>query len=103
MPRQVVCPRDGVCRGELQCHRSGYAASYLFNNKPLPERPLLITFDDGYLDNYQNAYPILKKRRVSAVIFLVSSGMEDPARVCGGIDAATVLPLHAENQCGTAA
>ncbi|NWF71322.1 MAG: polysaccharide deacetylase family protein [Chloroflexi bacterium] len=61
--------------------------AYLFDNKPLPERPLLITFDDGYLDNYQNAYPVLKKHGFPAVIFLVTSRMDDPARlwwdVCG--------------------
>jgi peptidoglycan/xylan/chitin deacetylase (PgdA/CDA1 family) len=54
---------------------------YLFDDKPLPERPLLITFDDGYLDNYQNAYPILKKHAFPAVIFLVSSRMDNPVRL----------------------
>ena len=38
----------------------------------LPERPVLITFDDGYADNYQCAFPILKKYNMKAIIFLIS-------------------------------
>lgn len=38
----------------------------------LPERPVLITFDDGYIDNYQCAFPILKKHNMRACIFLIS-------------------------------
>ncbi|MBO6179335.1 MAG: polysaccharide deacetylase family protein [Selenomonadaceae bacterium] len=39
----------------------------------LPENPVLITFDDGYSDNYKNAYPILKKYDFKATIFVISS------------------------------
>ena len=39
------------------------------NNK-LPKNSVLITFDDGYADNYTNAYPILKQYNLKATIFL---------------------------------
>lgn len=42
----------------------------------LPENPLMITFDDGYLDNYTNAYPILKRYGFKAVIFVITSFMD---------------------------
>lgn len=38
----------------------------------LPSRPVIFTFDDGYLDTYTAAYPILKKAGFSATIFVVS-------------------------------
>ncbi|MEN6567424.1 MAG: polysaccharide deacetylase family protein [Veillonellales bacterium] len=40
--------------------------------KPLPQNPILITFDDGYEDNYQVAYPILQKYHFTATIFLIT-------------------------------
>ncbi|MDO8660714.1 MAG: polysaccharide deacetylase family protein [Candidatus Woesearchaeota archaeon] len=43
------------------------------SNMVPPENSLIITFDDGYQNNYANAFPILKKNKVSASIFLVSS------------------------------
>ena len=38
----------------------------------LPEKPVIITFDDGYLDNYNHAFPVLEKYHLKATIFLIS-------------------------------
>lgn len=43
----------------------------------LPRRSVLITFDDGYLDNYVYAYPVLKRFNQNAVIFGVTGWFND--------------------------
>lgn len=40
-------------------------------NRPLPEKAVLITFDDGFLNNYQLAYPLAKKYQLKLNFFLV--------------------------------
>ena len=45
---------------------------YITTGAPLPEKPILITFDDGYEDNFRNAYPILKEHGMQATIFLIT-------------------------------
>jgi len=45
------------------------------NGVTLPEKPVIITFDDGYISNYKYAYPILKNHGQKAVIFVITSRM----------------------------
>lgn len=41
--------------------------------KPIPGRAVLLTFDDGYLDFLNYAWPLLKRYGFSAIVFLVAS------------------------------
>ena len=51
---------------------------YMANGTPLPANPILITFDDGYEDNYQNAYPILQKYGLKGTIFVITDFVGKP-------------------------
>lgn len=60
--------------------QAGYAAlfpddlaAYVNGEAPLPKKPVVITFDDGYLSNYQYAYPILKETGMVATIFVIGA------------------------------
>ena len=53
----------GVSFDELQ--------AYVLRGAPLPEKPVVITFDDGYESNYTLAYPILQKYGMKATIFAI--------------------------------
>jgi len=68
-------------------HDNGYTTispdqllDYIQYNEPLPENPILITFDDGYRDAYLEAYPILKKYNFTATIFLITDYVGNNSR-----------------------
>lgn len=42
-----------------------------------PDKPVLLTFDDGYADNYEHAYPLLKKLGFHATLFMSVGMVED--------------------------
>lgn len=44
---------------------------YVYEGAELPENPLVVTFDDGYLSNYEYAYPALKELDMKATIFMI--------------------------------
>lgn len=75
--------RDEIKPESFEAHMSwlkenGYTAVFLdemidFVNGEgeLPEKPVCITFDDGYLSNYEPAFPIIKKYDMKATVFAI--------------------------------
>ena len=45
--------------------------AYFEQGRPLPDRPVVLTFDDGYLDFYTVAVPILEAHHFKAVAYIV--------------------------------
>lgn len=43
----------------------------------LPPKPVIITFDDGYRDNYTNAFPLLKQHGMKATFFVLTDFMDE--------------------------
>lgn len=58
------------------------AEEFLINGAPLPEKSFLLTFDDGYLDNYVYAWPIMRKYGHKGVIFAVTGRIDEAHQEC---------------------
>ncbi|MBC7251332.1 MAG: polysaccharide deacetylase family protein [Anaerolineae bacterium] len=43
---------------------------------PLPPKPIIITFDDGYRDNYTNAFPLLRKYGFVGTFFILTEPID---------------------------
>lgn len=50
--------------------------SALTTGKNIPKKSVAITFDDGYVDNYTYAYPILKSLGFKATIFMITDAVD---------------------------
>jgi len=48
---------------------------YVYRGESLPENPVCITMDDGYLSNYVHAWPILEKYDMRGTIFVIGSSV----------------------------
>lgn len=49
-------------RGGFQLVSLADLEAYVKQGTPLPDNPIVLTFDDGYLSNYQYIYPLLQER-----------------------------------------
>ena len=52
---------------------------HLATGRALPDKPVILTFDDGYIDNYQFAFPLLIEHGYEGTFFLITA-FQDEAR-----------------------
>lgn len=52
--------------------------AYFKEQKPLPARPVVLTFDDGYTDFYTTAFPVLQSHGFKGVAYIVPGFLDHP-------------------------
>lgn len=57
---------------------AGDLGLYLDGKKPLPQNPVILTFDDGYEDFYTDVFPILKRHNIVATAYIISGVLGRP-------------------------
>ncbi|MBN1353394.1 MAG: polysaccharide deacetylase family protein [Candidatus Omnitrophica bacterium] len=74
---QMTTPRSLFEKHACYLAENGYrtitadeVCGLLASDKDIPKKHVCLTFDDGYRDNYDNAFPILEKYKFKATIFL---------------------------------
>lgn len=84
-------------------HNSGYRtlkadelAVFAKGDLVLEEKAVLVTFDDGWLDNYIYAFPVLKKYNINAVIFIVTDRTESAS--ADSSQSPSSVPDHEESK-----
>jgi peptidoglycan/xylan/chitin deacetylase (PgdA/CDA1 family) len=60
----------------------------------LKQKAVVITFDDGWIDSYIHAFPVLEKYKLRATTFLVSDWVEEASKKYDGIPLS--IPIHKE-------
>jgi len=90
---------------------SGYTAisfadleAALVEGEALPENPVILTFDDGHLDHFSNAFPLLKEFDMTGTFFVITSRVDasDPAYISWEqakemSDAGMTIAAHTKN------
>lgn len=80
----------------------GQLIAFLNHEGTLPEKPILITMDDGYESNYKYAYPILKELNMKAAIFLITSKIrrEEEKHLEDGLPKLSWEQIHEMSESG---
>ncbi|MEL7569974.1 MAG: polysaccharide deacetylase family protein [Eubacteriaceae bacterium] len=55
--------------------------NYVNNAGSLPENPIILTFDDGYLSTYKYAYPLLEKYDMKIVFSIIGKNTDEFTKV----------------------
>jgi peptidoglycan/xylan/chitin deacetylase (PgdA/CDA1 family)/GT2 family glycosyltransferase len=71
-PERFRVHLDSLRQAGFRFVSAGEFLNFLHREGGLPRRPLLLTFDDGYEELFDVVLPMLKERRIPAIVFAVS-------------------------------
>jgi peptidoglycan/xylan/chitin deacetylase (PgdA/CDA1 family) len=77
-PADFATQMDWLARNGFHAVDFNDVRAYFAGRQPLPPKPFVITFDDGYADLYTAAFPILSAHDFKAVAYIVTSFMGRP-------------------------
>jgi peptidoglycan/xylan/chitin deacetylase (PgdA/CDA1 family) len=60
---------------------ASHLATVIVHGGELPSRPIVITFDDGYVSVYENAFPIMQEMGFVGTLYVISSKLESSKMV----------------------
>ena len=67
-PAQLEADLQTICDNGYTTVTMAELIAYVDNGTPLPDKPIMLTFDDGYYNNYLYADPLLERFGMKAVI-----------------------------------
>ena len=84
--RSTYCHYRRFQREMTFLHRFGYrvlsldqALACLDGEQPIPPKAVVLTFDDGYENFYEYAWPVLERYRFPAMVYLLSGLLGQPS------------------------
>ncbi|MBZ8141126.1 hypothetical protein CLD22_14585 [Rubrivivax gelatinosus] len=69
-PERLQAQLEWLAASGWHVVRLGELAAFLAGRQPLPQRAVVITFDDGYESVYRNAFPLLRRLGMPATMFV---------------------------------
>ena len=79
--------------------------AYINGGLTLPQKAVVVTFDDGWLDNYMYAFPVIKKYKINATVFLITNRVENASLknskfipTYSGQNSKLLIPTHNESK-----
>jgi peptidoglycan/xylan/chitin deacetylase (PgdA/CDA1 family) len=100
-PRVFVEHMEFLSLNRYQSITLSKAVEVLCRPDPLPEKTVVITFDDGYLDFYTHAFPVLQEHGFNASMFLPTSAIGDTSRrTFKGVECLTWSEVRELRQAG---
>jgi peptidoglycan/xylan/chitin deacetylase (PgdA/CDA1 family) len=55
---------------------------YVYDNEELPQNPIILSFDDGYLSTYKYVFPLLKEYNMKIVLSIIGISTDKFSKVC---------------------